>query len=265
VLKRQTLTSQAIDYILNLIKSGKVKPGETLPTEKQLIEMLGISRTCVREAMKSLESLHLVTIRPRIGARVLQPSPAALFSAEHLSVVMHMHHTDNLIEFRKIIELGLVSLAAEKATEGDLDAMRRALDDHKHALETDRPAYSADISFHVAIAEAAKNPIVTMVLNSISGPLAEQRRRTNEVPHAAEAGLRDHYKIFRAIKEHNPKKARESMREHMKTAERFWQLAQTGTFRKPSRSQRISSVSREGEQETVEAPEFSAIPFSKDS
>jgi GntR family transcriptional repressor for pyruvate dehydrogenase complex len=60
MLRRQTLTSQVVDYVLDLIKSGQVEPGQKLPTESQLIQSLGVSRTCIREAMKSLESLQIV-------------------------------------------------------------------------------------------------------------------------------------------------------------------------------------------------------------
>jgi GntR family transcriptional repressor for pyruvate dehydrogenase complex len=225
LLKRQTLTSQVIDHILALIKSGNMKPGERLPTEKQLTASLGVSRTCVREAIKSLESLRLISVRPRVGAILLEPSTAALFSAEHLSAATQLQNTDVLIEFRKLIETGLASLAAERATEQDLAAMRQAIEDHKRALATDKIAYHADIAFHTAIAEASKNPIAILVLKMISQPLEEQRRRTNEVATAAEAGLRDHQRIYRAIEELNPEKARFAMLAHMKTVERYWRIA----------------------------------------
>src|ERR1700737_3049053 len=185
LIKRQTLTSQVIEYILGLIKSGKVKPGERLPTEMDLTGSLGVSRTCVREAMKSLESLRLISVRPKVGAIVLEPSPATLFSAEHLSAMAHRHQTDVLIEFRKIIEVGLAPIAAEKATEEDLAAMKKAIEDHKRAIATDRIVYPADIAFHQALAAATKNPIAVMVLEMISEPLFEQRRLTNGVPHSA--------------------------------------------------------------------------------
>ena len=94
-----------------------------------------MSRTCVREAIKSLESLRLIRVRPRVGAILLEPSTAALFSAEHLSAATQLQNTDVLIEFRKLIETGLASLAAERATEQDLAAMRQAIEDHKRALE----------------------------------------------------------------------------------------------------------------------------------
>lgn len=225
MIKRQTLTSQVFDHILGLIRSGQVKPGEKLPTEKQLTAELGVSRTCVREAVKSLESLRLVSVRARVGAVVLELSSAAIFNAEALSAFSHSQATDVLVEFRKIVEVGLASLAAEKASSEDLAAMLRAMEVHKRALETDRIAYPADIAFHQAIAEASKNPIAIMVLKMISEPLQEQRRRTNEVLNAPEEGLREHWKIFRAIKSRDPARARAAMRAHMHTAERNWQIA----------------------------------------
>jgi len=226
MIKRQTLTSQVFDYVLNLIKTNQVKPGEKLPTEKQLTDLLGVSRTCVREAVKSLETLRLISVRQRIGAVVLEPSPTALFNAEHLSAASHQQTADCLIEFRRILEIGLAPLAAEKATEEDLAVMSQALERHKRAIETDMVvAHDADIAFHRAVAEATKNPFVLMVLDTVSGPLAEQRRMNDGIRRFAEEGLRDHERIYYAIKQHNPEKARAAMRAHMDTAERNWRLA----------------------------------------
>jgi GntR family transcriptional repressor for pyruvate dehydrogenase complex len=225
VIKRQTLTSQVIDHILDLIKSGQVKPGEKLPTEKQLTETLGVSRTCIREAMKSLESLRLISIRPKVGTVVLTPTPSALFSGRSLSTLAHLQETDILIEFRSVIEVGLAVLATKKATEQDLSAMRKALEEHKRALASDGIAYPADIAFHKAIAEASRNPIAIAVLQLISEPLTEQRRRTNRVRQAAEDGLRDHRRIFRAIQRRDSDKVRKAMIAHMRTAAHYWHLA----------------------------------------
>lgn len=225
LLQRRTLSSQVVDYILDLIKSGKVKPGEKLPTEKALIETLGISRTCVREAIKSLESLDLITVRPKIGTVVKQPSPGALFRAEHLSTAAHNHQTDVLIEFRTILEVGLVSLATEKAEAADLEAMEQAVEEHENAINAGEPAYKADLAFHSAIATASKNPFAIMVFESILDPLTDQRLKTNAIPNAAEDGLRDHRSILAAIKKRNGKRARELMRAHMDTAAHYWELA----------------------------------------
>lgn len=134
LLQRKTLTSQVIDYVIGLIKSGAVKPGDRLPTESELTQTLGISRTCVREAMKSLESLGLVEIRQRVGATVLQPSASSLLHTGQFSLMVQAQQADDLLEFRKIIEVGLASLAAEKAGKANLAAMRDALDNYRTEL-----------------------------------------------------------------------------------------------------------------------------------
>lgn len=220
LIQRQTITAQVITHILGMIKKGQVKPGERLPTEKQLTEQLSVSRTCVREAIKSLESLRLIRVRPKVGAIVLEPSPTALINAEHLSASAYLQQTDALIEFRKVLELGLAALAAEKSNESDWTAMRKALADYEHALNTDRIAHHANVAFHRAIAEATKNPIAVLVLQTISDALRERSRQMNEVPGVLEVGLREHWRIYRAIREHNVEKARNAMRLHMKTVER---------------------------------------------
>ncbi len=220
MIKRQTITSQVIDYVLDLIKKGQVKPGERLPTEKQLTESLQVSRTCVREAIKSLESLQVVRVRPRVGAIVLEPSPNALISAEHLSASAYIHQPDVLVEFRKVLEVGLAGLAAEKRTEEDLKALKEAIEEHHRAIQTDRIIHPADLKFHKAIAEATKNPIAIMVMQTISDTFVERSRRINQVPGISEEGLSEHNKIYRAIKEGNPEKARHAMLHHIETQER---------------------------------------------
>ena len=225
MIQRQTLRSQVLAYLLDLIKSGQVNPGERLPTEKALTETLGVSRTAVREAVKCLESLDLISVRPKIGAIVRQPSPTALFRAEHLSEAAHQQQTDLLIEFRTILEVGLASLAAMKADAKDLEAMEKAIGDHSEAIEGLQPAYQADLSFHLAMAAGSKNPFAVLVLQSILGPLTEQRKKTNIVPNSAEDGLRDHRKILAAIRAKNPQQARDAMRAHMLTAEHYTALA----------------------------------------
>lgn len=231
LIRRQTITAQVISYILDIIKKGHVKPGERLPTEKQLIEELSVSRTCVREAIKSLESLQLISVKPKIGAVVLEPSPMALINAEYLSTSAFMQQAESLIEFRKVLESGLVGLAAEKATATDWAVMRSILAEQEAALNMDRSTPNADmrfneaindcnIRFHKAVAAATRNPLAIMVLEAITQPLREVSRRTNEMPGVPEAGLRQHWTIYRAIRENNAEKARRAMLLHLKAAER---------------------------------------------
>lgn len=225
MLRRKTLTSQVVDYILALIKNGDVKPGDRLPTETELTQTLGISRTCVREAMKSLESLGLVSIRQRIGATVLEPSPSSLLNSEHLSLMVQSHQAEDLLEFRKIIEVGLASLAAEKARDEDIAALRAALDKYRAELAGEGVDCNTDMSFHTALAVASRNTMATMVWQMLSERLAQVLQRTISVPNVCEETLKDHEVIFRAVKSRNPRKAREAMRAHLENAERNWRIA----------------------------------------
>jgi GntR family transcriptional repressor for pyruvate dehydrogenase complex len=228
MIRRETLTSRVFDYLFGQIKSGKVKPGDKFPTEKELTRSLGVSRTCVREAMKSLQALQLVSIRAAVGAVVCQPSPGAWFNAYLFAAAIHSEQRDAQIEFRQIMEVGLVSLAAEKADHLDILAMSKSIAAYEEALLKGEPPYQADIDFHTAVAVASKNPIGEMVWRTVVPPLAEQIRTTDPiVPTGRVEGLRDHLRIFSAITERNPEKARSAMRAHLENAERNFLIARS--------------------------------------
>jgi GntR family transcriptional repressor for pyruvate dehydrogenase complex len=133
------------------------------------------------------------------------------------------------------MELGLVALAAEKSNEGDWAAMREILAEQEAALRIDghtrdgsirfyEAINNANLRFHKAVAAATRNPLAIMVLEAISAPLTEVSRRTNEMPGVPEAGLRQHWAIYRAIREKNPDKARRAMQVHLAAAERNAQI-----------------------------------------
>jgi GntR family transcriptional repressor for pyruvate dehydrogenase complex len=246
LLRRKTLTSQVIDYILNLIKSGQVGPGDRLPTETELTARLGVSRTCVREAMKSLESLGLVHIKQRVGATVLEPSPANLLNAEQFSMTIQNQQTDSLLEFRKIMEVGLASLAAEKADEADLAAMKLALENYRRELAENRVDCHTDMSFHAALAAASKNPIAVTVWQMISARLSDVLTRAAVLPHVCEETLHDHLLIYRAVRSRNPRRARQAMRAHLENADRVWHIAlqQMAAEEEPSKAGRAQGTGR---------------------
>lgn len=210
--------------MLSLIKSGTVKPGQQLPTEMQLTVTLGVSRTCVREAMKSLESLKVVSIRPRVGAIVLEPTKGALLNAERFSEALHGEQTDVLLEFRKIMETGIAALAAVKADQSDLEAMRDGLARYRSEIERKHVDCCTDMSFHMAVVKASKNPIAMIVWEMLSSRLAEVLAQTGELPNVPHETLKDHQSIFDAIESGNARRAREAMRKHLENADRVWRM-----------------------------------------
>jgi GntR family transcriptional regulator, transcriptional repressor for pyruvate dehydrogenase complex len=192
--------------------------------------------------MKSLEFLRLVQIRPKVGAVVLEASPAALLTAEHLSSGEDSQEPDVLLEFRKIIETGVVSLAAEKATENDILAMEKALDRYKQEIASGNIDYHVDILFHAEVAAASKNPMAIMVWEMISSQLAEVFKHTIQMPKVPEESLHDHLQILRAIKERNPAKARATMRAHLENADRVWRIVRAQQLAPALASQEKTTV-----------------------
>ena len=225
MLKRKTLTSQVTDYLLNLIQSGSVKPGQQVPTEAELTQILGVSRTCVREAMKSLQSMGLVDIRQRVGATVLEPSSSNLLNSGSFYLAVQAQRMDDLLEFRRIMEVGLASLAAEKAELKDVENMRNALDQYRSAMASQPVDCNTDMSFHAALAAASKNPIAVMVWQMLSENLAQVLEQASSVPHICEQTLSDHEEIYTAVRDRDALKAREAMRRHLDNAEKNWQIA----------------------------------------
>ena len=126
---------------------------------------------------------------------------------------------------------GALPHRAQRREEGpaghEVAAMKEALDNYQREAEEKHVNCWTDMSFHAALAAAAKNPIVLAVWQMISTHLAEALARAMKVPHVVEETLRDHVKIYRAVREHNPRRAREAMRAHLGNAERVWGIART--------------------------------------
>lgn len=228
MLRRQTLTAQLVEYLLNMIKSGQVKPGEKLPSEQELMSQMGVSRTCVREAVKSLESLRLIEARPGTGTVVLDPSPTSMFMAESFWGQGGERSNDYLLEFRQIIEIGVASLAAQRADNSNIAALEEALDRFRSELKIGQVSAHTDLAFHAALAAASKNPMVINAWEMIAERLTGVVAAVNDSPYCSYAAAeteREHEQLLQAIKRRDPEAAAEIMRAHLHNAEVICRVA----------------------------------------
>ncbi|MCW5977918.1 MAG: FadR family transcriptional regulator [Bryobacteraceae bacterium] len=255
MLKRRTLTRQVMEYLLDSIKNGDLKPESKLPTEKELTARLGVSRTCVREAMKSLESLGMISIRPRVGAVLLKSQPRTLLNAELLAG--NGQHADHLLELRQVVELGVASLAAERADDKDIAKMERALDNYMQEAERGEVSFETDMSFHRALVAAAKNPLLVEVYEMMSPYLAEGLREVADLPDEHESTIREHKKILKAVQQHNAHKAQSAMKAHLGTVERFRRVAAVSHATDEATS---SDRAGQGSERSASAAEPTATP-----
>jgi GntR family transcriptional repressor for pyruvate dehydrogenase complex len=209
---RQASPRDAVsESILSLIRSGELKPGTRLPSEPQLIAMTGVSRSSVREAIRSLETMGLVEIRRGKGTYIREIDTGGMTDAQMLLMLADRKVLENLVEVRERLEPMMARLAAERATDEDVAALRHHLEGMSHARDHElwRPAH---LAFHQALAEATHNIILTKIWSLITMFLKDSPlvtgSTTPSLPHV-------HETLFEAIATHDVARAEEAMAAHV--------------------------------------------------
>ncbi|SCF89043.1 DNA-binding transcriptional regulator, FadR family [Streptomyces sp. MnatMP-M27] len=214
------LTERIARQLEHDIRSGALAVGTKLPSERELAAQFGSSRNVVREALRRLEAQRLIEVAPGRGSFVREQTSGqvrgydALYRAGRPTV-------RQLIEARVPLEVETVRLATTRATEDDLAAMRAA----NVALESSSDVVAkarADLAFHDAIATASGNPVLRIMLSSISGMMFEMMLRSNSDPTIGEPGVPHHPEILEAIEARDVELARRRMREHLTLALRTY-------------------------------------------
>src|SRR6266536_5156058 len=171
---------QIAEQIEKRILDGELRSGDRLPTERDMAEQFQVSRTAVREAMKILAQKGLVDMRPGRGTIVIDGARKAMQNSIDLLMKMKLGEvggSDNLVEVRTILEIEIAALAAARATEKEIAAMREAIRVMDESLN-DADAYIvADNSFHEALAQATQNALILILIKSIVNLLSEQRKQ----------------------------------------------------------------------------------------
>ena len=209
---------QIADQIEQRILNGELRSGDRLPTERVLAEQFQASRTAVREAMKILAQKGLVEMRPGRGTIVINGAPEAMQNSIGLVMKLQVGEvggSDNLVEVREILETEIAALAAARATEDEITAMREAIRVMDVSL-SDADAYiAADNQFHRALAKATQNSLILILIDSIVNPLSEQRKHIFAVEGGPERGQFHHRRILESIIRRNPENARAAMHAHL--------------------------------------------------
>lgn len=226
-LFRTVRVSRASEDIVLQIKenifSGKLAPGDRLPSEKELAEQFGLSRITVRDALRILESQNLILIKVGAGggAFVAHPNPNIL--GEALTDMLRLQGTTprELSEARLPIEMTIVRLAAERATQEDLEAMRQAVAEARAGRASGDPHFTShSVDFHIAMAKAAKNQVLFFTVSSFRTLFYETLEKLVPDDEMSQRAIDDHQKILDAIVAHEGERAAVVMREHLEYFER---------------------------------------------
>lgn len=214
-LPRLNLCGQVADNLGRRIMSGAFKPGEAVPQEENLCSEFGVSRTVVREAVKSLAAKGLVHSRPKRGT-IVRPSRSWNFlDAE----VLEWHAEEDtggkmllhLTELRQAIEPAAAAMAAERGSEEALQRIKTAYQSMDQNADDVEAFVEADVEFHTSILHATANPFFGPIANVINTSLKSSLRVTNREPSQNRLSVPLHEKVTKAILARNPGRARSAM------------------------------------------------------
>ena len=220
-IARKKIYEEISDIILSEIKSGKLKPGDKLPAITRMADSYGVSQASIREALNRLKVLDVIQVKHGHGSFVNQQMPLGF---EQNFEIITKADIANLLDLRKIIEVGCARSACEKAEQKDLEKMEDALQKMWTAVENNELGEQADYDFHMAIAEATGNPLLINLMEDVSDTMIRTMKETRriwlyETKKSIQKIYDEHKLILKAIKDKNGEAAGNNMYRHLKEVE----------------------------------------------
>jgi GntR family transcriptional repressor for pyruvate dehydrogenase complex len=216
VIRTSRLCEQIVQQIEDSVLNGSLKPGDQLPAEREMAQRFGVSRTAVREAVKALREKGLVEAYSGRGTFITDgTSQAARQSFDLMIKVGQQEGAPHLAELRLILEPGIAALAATRIDDEHLAAMCEAVEVMDRSQKDPAAYIEADLDFHLALAEAAANPLILSLIDSIVGLLREQRLKIFNVKGGPQRGQIHHKRILDAVERRDPEMARAAMHAHL--------------------------------------------------
>ncbi len=217
---RPHIPSQVLSQLRDYIIDQGLKPGDRMPTERQLAQDLKVSRNSVREALTSLEAVGAVSRRPKIGC-VLQPIDMAMLAeVTQFQMLRDPGDLQELFIARMMLEESVLPLAVANATNEDLNRMDQTITAMESVIARGEPVHDADEAFHRALFAAAHNKFLFQFGSLIQVFFRETRKRVRETSKNPNNIVGEHRAILQAIRERNLAAALQNMRHHLSTYQR---------------------------------------------
>lgn len=216
------LSDKVADAMLETILNRGLRPGAPLPSERELGEQYGVSRTVIREAVRALTSRGVIDARAGRGLTVAQVGAEAVST----SLKLYLHGQElpyaKIHEVRASLETQIAGYAAERATDAEIQELREITEEmRRHEDDVDKHSLS-DVEFHRILARMTHNELYLIMLDSIGPVMLEIRRATFRLPNDPLNAYEEHMRIIDAVARRDPEAAREAMRQHLENAVRDW-------------------------------------------
>ena len=206
-LRVERLSQGVVKELLGAIRIGQFKPGERLPSERQLAEDFGVSRASVREGLRILELMETIEVRQGRGAVVLAPTRQPSGQPLRRWLDSHQGEVIELLEVREALESAAAALAASREA-SEIHPVLEASDELDAIV-------NADVQFHKHVADRSGNDVLAGLVDELNGVLEASRYAMFAIPGRRERSHRDHLSIARAINKRKPVEAAAAMRRHI--------------------------------------------------
>lgn len=219
-IKKTRIHEEVVSQIHQMIRDGRLKAGDQLPSERELAETFKISRTSVREALRALESQGMIISKTGMGNFIADLPVESFVAPLARLLVEEKTALADIFELRKLIEPQIASLAAERATLEEIERMKSLLEKQREQVEAGATGVDADTEFHFAIGQATQNHAIEKLVSGLLDVLSHSREESLQTPGRREASIASHLAIVDAIERHDQAQAREAMRHHIEQVER---------------------------------------------
>jgi GntR family transcriptional repressor for pyruvate dehydrogenase complex len=227
------VSDAAVDQIAALIASFKIQVGDQLPSERQLMQQLGVSRASVREALRILEAQGLLKVHPGRGAFVIARPEQANAAASVLSWLQtHGKEAYELADVREALDGKAAYLAAQRISEQELEDMRnvlRRMEEHERAGRMEQVT-AADRDFHRLLSAAGGNEVLRGLADHVADAMSGMKYSILALPSRSRRSIQEHWKIIRALEAHDPEAAAAAVVEHMQSGKEALRALGAGAY-----------------------------------
>jgi GntR family transcriptional repressor for pyruvate dehydrogenase complex len=215
-IERSVIPQSIAERILGLVQSGKLKPGQRLPSERELALQLKVSRPSLREALRALHLMRVLEIQPGAGVFVssLEPEHLAGTLEVLFQLLVDVSYLQ-VLETRLAIEPVITALAVTRITDDQLEVLRACRDASLALLDDPSGFVRNDIQLHERIVQACGNPLLISIYTSVSNLAVETRQRTVEIPGVRRVVSDHHSNIVEAFEARDPMAASAAMEQHL--------------------------------------------------
>ncbi|RPK12715.1 FadR/GntR family transcriptional regulator [Priestia endophytica] len=223
-IKPRKIYEQVAEELLLSIKNGDLKPGDKLDSVWQLAENFQVGRSAIREALSALRAMGLIEMRQGEGTFVREFDPSMISLPITTAVLMKKEDIENLLEVRKVLEVGASGAAASKRTEEDLINMKNILEKMMNSVGDEELGEKADFQFHLAVAKASQNPLLVGLMNNVGEMMLQSMRETRRVwlyskETTSQRLYDEHMQIYKAIEAMDVRRAQDLMISHLMSVE----------------------------------------------